>query len=715
MQRWKNVLFNTAFFFNCLLLFLVLFYSSLAIPSWVQVLGRMHPLLIHFPIVLLILYILWNVWLSKKITPSENLQHTGDLLLLIAALSAAITASMGLILSKESGYDADALALHKWSGVSLAFISFIWYLLRNKLRLLKIVSAVTSAVVLILLLVTGDLGADIAHGQDYLLAPVLPETKLQPVALEDAVVFTNMVQPVLQSKCISCHNSKKAKGELLMETAAQLLKGGKDGVVLDTAHPDLSLLLKRIHMSDEEKKHMPPKGKPQLTDEEKQILYFWIKTGASFTAKVTDLPPTDTLRLLANNIFKTSVEEVYDFDAADEKTIQKLNNNNRVLTPLAQESSVLAVDFYNSQNYSQQALKELLEVKEQLVSINLSHMPVKDEDLTLIAQFTSLRKLNLSFTAVSGKNLAVLNKMPFLKELSLAGTAITAKDLQPLAASPKLKNVFIWNTSVTDNDTATLRKISTAIKFEKGFRSDTIVLKLTPPILQNEEQVIVRPLKLKLKHYINGTIIKYTLDGTDPDSLSSPIYDTNIVLTKNGMLKAKAFKPGWISSDITQAYFYKATYTPDSAILLTPPDIQYKGDGGRTLIDHVKSELNFKNGKWLGYHGTQMQVLLKFNDPVKVQSVTVSSMIDIGSYLFPPLNIEIWGGDDPAKLKLLKRINPEQPLKSEPAFMRGFDCLFAPVTVKYIKVTATAVPKLPLWHPGKGEKAWFFIDEIFVN
>lgn len=715
MQRWKNILFNITFFFNCLLLFIVLFYSSLFVPAWVQVIGRMHPLLIHFPIVLLILYIVWNVWLSKKFTPSESLQLTGDLLLLVSALSAAITALMGLLLSKESGYDADALSLHKWSGVSLAFISFTWYLLRNTLSRLKIASVITSAAVLILLFITGDLGADITHGQDYLLAPVLPETKPQQVALEDAVVFTNMVQPVLQAKCISCHNSKKAKGELLMETTAQLLKGGKDGPIWDTAQPDLSLLLKRIHMPETEKKHMPPVGKPQLTDEEKQILYFWIKTGASFTTKVTDLQPNDTLRLLAGNIFKTSTEEVYDFDAASENTIEKLNNNNRVLAPIALESPALAVDFYNSQNYNQQALKELLEVKEQLVSLNLSHMPVKDEDLTLIAQFTNLRKLNLSFTMVTGKNLAVFNKMPLLKELSLAGTSIAANDLQPLAATPKLKSVFIWNTTITDKDSAALKKISTSIRFEKGFRSDTIVLKLTPPILQNEELVIVNAEKLKLKHYVNGTAIRYTFDGSDPDSLSSPVYDTNVVLTKNGLLKAKAFKPGWISSDITQAYFYKSTYTPDSVILLTPPDAQYKGDGGKTLSDHVKSELNFRNGKWLGYHGTQMQALLSFRNPVKVESVTLSSVIDIGGYIFPPVSIEIWGGNDPQKLKLLKRITPEQPQKSEPGYLKGFDCTFTPTTLKYIKVTATAVPKLPLWHPGKGDKGWFFADEIFVN
>ncbi len=715
MQRWKNILFNATFFFNCLLLFVVVFYTSISVPAWVQVLGRMHPLLVHFPIVLLFLYILWTLWLSKKFTSSENLQHTGDLLLLVAAFTAVLTALMGLLLSKESGYDADALSLHKWSGVSLAFISFTWYVMRNKLYTVKWMAAVTCTVVFALLLLTGDLGADISHGDNFLLAPVTPEIKPQQVAIEDAVVFTNMVQPILQAKCIACHNSKKSKGELLMETTAQLLKGGKDGPIWDTAHPDLSLLLQRIHLPDEAKKHMPPTGKTQLTDEEKDILYFWIKSGADFTTKVISLNSTDTLRLLANNIFKSSAEEVYDFDAANEKTFEKLNNNNRVVVPIALESPALSVDFYNSQNYSQQALKELLEVKENIVSINLAHMPVKDEDLSIIAQFINLRTLNLSFSAVTGKTIAVLTKLPNLKRLSLAGTAVTTKDLETLSPTPKLKNVFVWNTSVTENEVAALQKKNTQITFEKGFRSDTIIMKLTPPILQNEEPVILESMKLKLKHYINGVNIRYTLDGKDPDSISSPIYDTNVVLTKNGLLKAKAFKPGWISSDITESYFYRSTYTPDSSVLLLPPDAAYKADGAKTLTDHIKSDLNFRNGKWLGYHGTKMEAMLLYNKPVDVSSVTLSSVIDIGGYIFPPVTIEVWGGNDPKNLRLLSRLSPQQPVMSKPGYLLGFDCTFKTTSVKYLKISAVAVAKLPAWHPGKGDKGWFFIDEVFVN
>ena len=117
MQRWKNSLFNITIALNCLLVFLLLFQSRLAIPAWLQVAGRMHPLLLHFPIVLLVIYAIAVIVLPRQINSNEAYKNITGLLLLLTAFTAAATAVMGLFLSKEPGYDAEALLWHKWAGV----------------------------------------------------------------------------------------------------------------------------------------------------------------------------------------------------------------------------------------------------------------------------------------------------------------------------------------------------------------------------------------------------------------------------------------------------------------------------------------------------------------------------------------------------------------------------------------------------------------------
>src|SRR5678816_114361 len=83
MQRWKNSLFNITFALNCLLLFLLLFETRISVPVWLQVVGRMHPLVLHFPIVLVILYALTMlVLLFTKNKSDDSVAQITDLLLL---------------------------------------------------------------------------------------------------------------------------------------------------------------------------------------------------------------------------------------------------------------------------------------------------------------------------------------------------------------------------------------------------------------------------------------------------------------------------------------------------------------------------------------------------------------------------------------------------------------------------------------------------------
>lgn len=749
MSRWKNLVFNLTFALNCLLAFLLLFSDKLVIPAWLQVGGRLHPLILHFPIVIIVLYVLWLLFARSNSHYAEIAQD----LFLLSAFTAVLTALCGLLLSTEPGYDPEALQTHKWAGAVTAFLFFFWYWISTAKNYGRWVNISVSFLMLLVVSVAGDLGADITHGENFIMAPVTPENQKPVVLFEDAFVYANLVQPVLDAKCISCHNSNKAKGELVMETAELLLKGGKDGKLWDTTQADLGLLMRRIHLPEDEKEHMPPSGKPQLSEEEVIILEKWIQAGSNMNIKVTDLPPTDTLRILAYKRLKASGEEKYDFEAADENKIIKLNNTNRVIYPIALNAPALVVNFYNSPYFNSKQLEELKEIKQQIVELNLSKMPVKDEDLKVISGFSNLRTLNLNYTSITGNTLNELKKLPLLKSLSVTGTPVNTTHLAVLQTFPKLRSVYAWNTGITTASLTTINKQG-KLHIETGYNGDTIILKLTPPIVLNDETVISKD-PAKLKHYINGTTIRYTIDGTDPDSTTSPVYKNVIALEKSFLLKARASKPGWYSSDIVQRYFFKSTYVPDSVELLKPADDKYKAKGWQSITDLIKSDPGRGSGKWLGFRNNNFEGLLWFNQPVSVTSITLSMLRDIGSRIFPPATVEVWGGTDKNKMKLLGKIIPNQPKKGDPTVNLPIDCSFKLVNVKVIKVIAKPLATLPRWFladlqkaeaervkaekaalqknktekikvdKAKAEKArqdkerdkkpWIFIDEVLVN
>ena len=81
---------------------------------------------------------------------------------------------------------------------------------------------------MILLVVTGHLGGNLTHGATYLfqyapnpirtlagLQPKVKKTFKKITDIDSALVFEDVIHPILDARCASCHNEEKLKGELL--------------------------------------------------------------------------------------------------------------------------------------------------------------------------------------------------------------------------------------------------------------------------------------------------------------------------------------------------------------------------------------------------------------------------------------------------------------------------------------------------------------------
>jgi hypothetical protein len=621
-----------------------------------------------------------------------------------------------LFLSKEQGYDGDTVQWHKWFGVMVVFISTIIYWCRSAGWYNQKIARSGAVTVVLCLVIAGHYGADITHGENFILAPVWhPEKDLVPI--NKALVFRDVIEPVFINKCNGCHNPDKTKGGLMLTDEKALLKGGKDGKLFVPGQPQISLLLQRIHMPDGEKKHMPPIGKPQLTADEMNLLYLWVKENADFKKKVTDLPASDSLRVIAANYLKPAeeTEEQYDFAAADDKFIKKLNNNYRAIYPLAHNSPALGVNIYNKKTYQPKMLEELSGIKKQVVSLDLNKMPVKDAELKTIAGFENLRILNLNFSDVTGSGLKALASLKYLRTLSLAGTKLDPQAIKQISAIKSLAKVALWDTGLSDAQLADLQKSDKKIDFIKGFKDDGKPIKLNDPQIKNTAFVITKPVLLELVHPIKGVDIRYTTDGKDPDSIKSLIYKPGVMIADNTRIKAKAYKPGWYGSDILQVNFYKSTYTPDSISFIAGPNSKYSGDGAKTLIDKDLGGNNFGNGKWIASQ-KDMVVYMQFAKPIDLHTVTLNCMRNIGSQIFLPVGIEIWGGKDAAHLRLLSSVKSGAPKKDDPFMVKGVDCkLERSGSLSCLKIIAKPIQNLPVWDPVKKQPGWVFMDEIFLN
>ena len=280
---------------NPLLIILAIFNDSTKINLGLAWLGKFHPLLLHFPIVLGIGIVIYLVFFAHQ-RLAANLEKS---LFVGNALLATLVALFGLFLSKQDAYDKTIVDLHKWGGVAIAIISWGFvYIGEIKINWKKGLGVIY----LLVLLIFTHKGAQLTHGEDVLSLPhPAPAVAQEENKIDSNItVYEKAIAPILEQKCVSCHGTEKIKGNLQLNTPELIIKGGKNGNLLTGINNQKALLLQRIHLPNTDEKHMPPDGKLQLTLEELNLLSKWVKAGGDFKKKLNELANTDTLSLLAN-------------------------------------------------------------------------------------------------------------------------------------------------------------------------------------------------------------------------------------------------------------------------------------------------------------------------------------------------------------------------------------------------------------------------------
>ena len=293
--------------------------------------------------------------------------------------------------------------------------------------------------------------------------------------------------------------------------------------------------------------------------------------------------------------------------------------------------------------------------------------------------------------------------------------------LEAIIKSGAIQKVQLWANGLYKKDLSPLIIKYPAIQFNVGDNLEDSIMKINKPTIQQDSTIITDNITVPIKHFLNGVTIKYTIDDSEPDSINSPTYTTPLQLNKNTTVKTKVFKKGWISSDMVQQTFYKSSLSADSIVLLTQPDPKYIGNGGNTIIDHELGEMNFGNGKWLGYDKTNMEFVMQFKTATQMNEVIFNSLINTGSYIFPIQSIQVEASMDGKTYKPLQSVDfssitkaytKETNINQLQSFKVKVDKGSA---YPFYKFTIRNLKQIPNWHPGKGTPAWIFVDEVFFN
>lgn len=106
---------------------------------------------------------------------------------------------------------------------------------------------------------------------------------------DDTELYLKSIKPVLQSRCLACHGVLKQEGNLRLDTAASMKKGGDSGIGIKPGDAAASELIRRITSTDDSDR-MPPEGEP-LKPEEIAEITRWVSDGAH--APANEAPERD--------------------------------------------------------------------------------------------------------------------------------------------------------------------------------------------------------------------------------------------------------------------------------------------------------------------------------------------------------------------------------------------------------------------------------------
>lgn len=448
------------------------------INSILDFIGHLHPILVHLPIGILLLACFFQ-WLTVK-DRFASLQPAIPVVLFWGMISAILSCISGYFLSRSDDYDLQLVSSHQWLGISVAVVSVVLYLLNRKAVRQALLRWVSLGLI-VLIMITGHLGGTLTHGAGYLTSAWNNDTKkgvaIPPVpAIQEAVVYTDLIQPLFQNRCYNCHGSGKQKGKLRLDSPDFILKGGESGNTIIKGEPGESELIERLLLPTDDEDHMPPKEKPQLTQNEIALLHWWISTGNDFTKKVKDLPQTDKIKpvLLALQAGSFSEEnKITDVPEApvkkaDDKIVARLHNAGVIVLPVAKSSNYLSVNFVTAVSTADSIMELLGSLKEQLVWLKLSNPSIGDTAISHIASCKAITRLDLSNSRITDKGLSHLHSLQQLQYLNLVGTRVTASGIMQLKELKNLKNIFLYKTGVGATDWSALQKAFPGTQLDSG-------------------------------------------------------------------------------------------------------------------------------------------------------------------------------------------------------------------------------------------------------
>ncbi len=460
------------------------------VGAWEELFLRSHPVLVHFPIALILVALLFEGGhvVFRRGRGTENRRAIcGSALMLLAlgAVMAGLSAWSGWENAEHESHGSSVqslIFLHRWLGIAAGGTggaAVIFGLFgrrggRKAVGLYRTLLLVSAGLVG----VTGHFGGSIVWGESYLTEPLreaifgskeegdgrdsdLTQGESGGEHSHEAEVvsaemirasFERDVRAILDARCIECHGAEEVSGRLRLHTWGEIesLIDGRAGVIV-SGFPEVSEMVRRISLPEGDEDLMPGDDSGRLSEEEIAAIRDWI---LSLEPGVVGSSGEVEEERGGDGAIDVGDEERGLVELAMGRIRDAGGYASRV--SLGDDSVVVNLSMLGSRA-GDETLALLDGLEGVLVDLDLGATGVGDAGVGELGRFERLQRLDLSKTGVGNGGVAALVGLERLESLNLYGTGVDDGAVESLAAMAGLKSLFLWDSGFTGEGVAALR------------------------------------------------------------------------------------------------------------------------------------------------------------------------------------------------------------------------------------------------------------------
>jgi hypothetical protein len=241
--------------------------------------------------------------------------------------------------------------------------------------------------------------------------------------------------------------------------------------------------------------------------------------------------------------------------------------------------------------------------------------------------------------------------------------------------------------------------------------------RLSPPQIYVESRFFTDSTTVSFGFEMEGASVFYKTDGKNGTN-GFQHYTGPVTIKHTADLKAYAIHPDYWSSEMAAVHLTKAGYTLKTGTLTPEPDKQYPGNGAQTLFDLKSGSNDLRDGKWIGFQGDTVILDAQLSGKPGLRRVIVSAMANYGSWVLPPREISVQTKNNRGQWRNRVKWTASSAELANMQLQSDFWQKTLKLTASRsdtIRIQIIPFGKLPEGHPGAGNPAWLFLDEILFQ